>query len=264
MRILLVAGSPCPSSSVLVRSLADGADVVMAVDRGAEACRAGGVVPDAFCGDGDTVSAETLAWVRSGGYEAGGAQGWQPPVAAHHDSVAAPDAALTVTPADDVRDVPEIRGLDGRLGVRVFPPAKYDTDLSLGFSCARTVAEERDEALEVTVTCASGGRMDHALSVFGVLAANADLAPVLVEDGVECRVLSPRGRDSWAFGQDSVGRHFSFVALADGTVVSERGMRWELDHFRVDALRDRGISNVIDAPDACITCHEGILAAFLV
>ena len=105
--------------------------------------------------------------------------------------------------------------------------------------------------------------MDHALAVFGVLAANGDLAPVLVEDAFECRVLSPRGRMSWRLGPDAEGRGFSFVALADGTVVSERGMRWELDHFRVDALRDRGISNVVVAPDAGVTCHEGILAAFL-
>ena len=61
-----------------------------------------------------------------------------------------------------------------------------------------------------------------------------------------------------------MGAHFSFVALADGSVVSEAGMRWELDHFRVDALRDRGISNVIDRAGAAIECHSGILAAFLI
>ncbi len=246
MRVLLVAGSPEPSSPALVSALAAAADSVTAVDRGADACRAAGVVPDSFCGDADTVRPETLAWLcRREGEQASDV------------------ARLDVTPADDVRDVPEIHGIAAAGGVRLFPPAKYDTDLSLAFSCCRQLAAEAGEGLEVSVTCASAGRMDHALAVFGVLAANADLAPALVEDSFECRVLSPRGRDTWELGTDAEGRHFSFVALADGTLVSERGMRWELERFRVDALRDRGISNVVDAPDATVTCHAGILAAFL-
>ena len=247
MRVLLVAGSPEPSSPELVAALAGDVDEVMAVDRGADACRAAGVVPDSFCGDADTVSPDTLAWLcgRAGESEADVRR-------------------LDVTPADDARDVPEVHGLATAGGVRLFEPAKYDTDLSLAFSCCRQLAREADESLEVTVTCASGGRMDHALAVFGVLAANADLAPALAEDAFECRVLSPRGRGSWALGPSAVGRRFSFVALADGTLVSERGMRWELDRFRVDALRDRGISNVVESAGATVTCRDGILAAFLI
>ena len=166
MRILLVAGSPAPSSSALVSRLAAQNDLVLAVDRGADACRAAGVVPGAFCGDTDTVSEEGLAWVRD--------------------------------------------------------------------------------------------------QVFGVLAKNADLAPRLIEDEFECRILAPSGTETWALGEAALGSHFSFVALADDTCVSETGLRWELDHFHVDALRDRGISNVVDAADARVTCHEGILAAFLI
>ena len=247
MRLLLVAGSPEPSSSSLVSRLAVEADQVLAIDRGAEACRAAGVVPDAFCGDADTVSAETLSWVRE-----------------HAAGTPVSEGTLVVDPADDVRERPQIHGLHGDLGIRIFPPAKYDTDLSLGFACARQIAAERGEALDVTVTCASAGRMDHALAVFGVLASNADVAPVLVDDAFECRILAPNGVAAWEFGDECVGSHFSFVALADASVVSEQGMRWELDHFRVDALRDRGISNVIDAPGASITCHAGIVAAFLI
>ncbi len=122
---------------------------------------------------------------------------------------------------------------------------------------------ERSETLEVTVTCASAGRMDHALAVFGVLASNADLAPYACRGRLHLpHPLAARHPDVGAGGA-GLGCHFSFVALADASVVSERGMRWELDHFRVDALRDRGISNVIDADDAAITCHVGIVAAFV-
>lgn len=225
MRVLLVAGSPAPSSSALVSCLSAESDLVLAVDRGADACREAGVVPGAFCGDADTVSADGLAWVR---------------------------------------DQARRREGEDEMPIRLFPPAKDDTDLSLGFSCARELAAERDEALEVTVTCASAGRMDHALAVFGVLTKNADLAPRLVEDEFECRILAPVGATTWELGEGALGHHFSFVALADDTCVSEMGLRWELDHFRVDALRDRGISNVVDAPDARVTCHEGVLAAFLI
>lgn len=225
MRILLVAGSPAPSSSALVSRLAAQNDLVLAVDRGADACRAASVVPGAFCGDADTVSEEGLAWVR--------------------------DQASRREGGDEIP-------------IRLFPPAKDDTDLSLGFTCARELAAERGEELEVTVTCASAGRMDHALAVFGVLAKNADLAPRLIEDEFECRILAPSGTETWELGEGALGDHFSFVALADDTCVSEKGLRWELDHFHVDALRDRGISNVVDTADACVTCHEGILAAFLI
>ena len=225
MRVLLVAGSPAPSSSALVSRLSAESDLVLAVDRGADACREAGVGPGAFCGDADTVSADGLVWVR---------------------------------------DQARRREGEDEMPIRLFPPAKDDTDLSLGFSCARELAAERGEALEVTVTCASAGRMDHALAVFGVLTKNADLAPRLVEDEFECRILAPMGVTTWELGEGALGHHFSFVALADDTCVSEMGLRWELDHFRVDALRDRGISNVVDAADACVTCHEGVLAAFLI
>lgn len=216
MRILMVAGSPEPSSTELVAQLAQSVDAVMAIDRGAEVCRAANILPAYFCGDADTISQDTLSWIKGQNSD-----------------------------------------------VNLFEPAKDDTDLSLGFSTCRHIAKQAHEYLEVAVTCASDGRMDHALAVFGVLAANADLAPVLIEDTFECQILSPKGCPIWEFAESEQGRHFSFVALSDKTELSLDGMRWELDHFKVDALRDRGISNVIDAEDASITVHRGVVAAFL-
>ena len=64
-RVLIVSGSPVVSPTDLVRALADEADYVVACDSGAMACRAAGVKPDAFVGDGDSADADTLAWVRS-------------------------------------------------------------------------------------------------------------------------------------------------------------------------------------------------------
>ncbi len=64
MNVLIIDGSPEPSSSDLVASLAEDADYIVAVDRGAIICRAAGVVPDLFCGDGDSADADTAAWAR--------------------------------------------------------------------------------------------------------------------------------------------------------------------------------------------------------
>lgn len=64
LRILIVDGSPRQSSPELVAGLAEECDLTIAVDHGAEACLAAGVVPDAFCGDADSVSDEARAWVQ--------------------------------------------------------------------------------------------------------------------------------------------------------------------------------------------------------
>ena len=67
MHVLLVDGSPQANPPELVAGLAEDCEVVVAVDRGAEVCRAAGIVPSALVGDMDTISEETLAWVREHG-----------------------------------------------------------------------------------------------------------------------------------------------------------------------------------------------------
>lgn len=152
-------------------------------------------------------------------------------------------------------------------GVRTdirYPSEKYATDLALAIDCARHEAARREARLELSVTCATGGRLDHQLAVVGLLAQHVDALPRLVEDGYECRFLSPLGRDVWEVGKDAqVGATFSVLALREGTVVSERGMRWELDHHELALLEDRGVSNIVASADALVTCEEGIVAAYL-
>ncbi len=144
--------------------------------------------------------------------------------------------------------------------VERYPSEKDDTDLGLAVSCARREAEDRGAALRLTLTCASGGRPDHMLGVWGVLARTASASPRLVEDGFECRVLSREGTPCWTLA-DCVGATVSLVALSPHSVVSASGMRWNLDHARFQALDDLGVSNRVAAADACVRCHEGVLAA---
>lgn len=146
-----------------------------------------------------------------------------------------------------------------------YPTEKYATDLALSISCARHEAARRGAALELTVTCCSGGRPDHALGVLGCLAAAADAAPRVIEDGYECRLLSPEGAARWDVGLDpgSQAATFSALPLVEGTVVSERGMHWSLDERALPLLSDEGVSNIVEHTDACVICHRGLLAAFL-
>ena len=65
LRALVVDGSPEPSSPALVSRLAGVADYVVVADGGADVCRAAGVVPDVFCGDGDSAGSEAAVWARS-------------------------------------------------------------------------------------------------------------------------------------------------------------------------------------------------------
>ena len=214
MRALVVAASPEPSSPVLVSRLAREADYVIAADAGAEVLRAAGVVPDAYCGDEDSSTAETRAWAEGHA-------------------------------ADVVR----------------FPAEKDDTDLELAIGRAQAEADRRGACLRLTVTCASGGRPDHMLVVWGVLARHAQLAPRLVEDGFACRVLAREGEPAWRRPAD-LGRTVSAIALAGDAIVSERGFFWTLDRAQMGPLADRGLSNKVTADDCEVVCHSGVLAVF--
>ena len=97
----------------------------------------------------------------------------------------------------------------------------------------------------------------------GVQTCALPISPELVEDAFTCRVLAPKGRPRWQLPAGSVGRIFSAVAVAEGTVASERGLKWELDRKRLPLLGDEGISNVVASDEAVVECEAGRLAAFL-
>lgn len=144
-----------------------------------------------------------------------------------------------------------------------FPPEKYATDLALALDCARHEAARREAPLALTLTCASGGRPDHALAVVGQLAGARCASARLVEDGFEMRIVSAEGESRWELGPGALGRTFSAIAVAPGTRVDEKGMRWELADKPMELLGDLGVSNVVTAPDASVTCRAGAVAAFL-
>ena len=84
-----------------------------------------------------------------------------------------------------------------------------------------------------------------------------------MEDASELRVLVPVGQAEWRLGVDACGCTFSAVAVAPNTRIDEKGLKWELADKPMGLLDDLGISNVVTAEDACVTCRSGAAAAFL-
>ena len=134
-------------------------------------------------------------------------------------------------------------------------PYKDYTDLALALDSVR----RRWPGAEVIATCATGGRPDMALSVLGLLAGYEDAPVWIVEDKVVARIL--RTGESWTL-EGSEGKTFSIIAIAPGTVASERGLEWELDHSPLGLLADTGISNIVRST-AKITVHQGTAIAYL-
>lgn len=144
---------------------------------------------------------------------------------------------------------------DPPFSIERYNPHKDSTDLALAL---RAVGERWGEA-PIRCTCLSGGRPDHALAVLGCLAAWG--GPVeLVEEAFTGRIL--RAGERWEL-EGGAGRLFSLVPLSPCAVVSEQGMRWELDRCEVTLLSDLGISNVVEAERAIAACHEGDVGCWL-
>lgn len=131
-------------------------------------------------------------------------------------------------------------------------PEKDDTDLS--FALDRVVAI-CGPAARVALLGALGGRLDHLLGVLGVCRTHVGLAIDLIDRTTKAQLISPEGRASVAV--PGAGTSFSVIPLADDTVVSERGARWDLDHAHLDALQDLGVSNRVARDEASVTCHAG-------
>lgn len=134
-------------------------------------------------------------------------------------------------------------------------PYKDNTDLALALDSVRRLWP----GAEVVATCATGGRPDMALSVLGLLADYEDAPVWIAEDKVVARFL--HAGESWTI-EGAEGKTFSIIAIAPGTVVSEHGLEWELDHSPLGLLADTGISNIVRTT-AKITVHTGVAIGFL-
>ena len=143
-----------------------------------------------------------------------------------------------------------------------FPMDKDDTDLGLALAWLEANAESL--GVGGIVACGlTGGRVDHELGVFGVLARRASLPVRLETETSTVCFLSPRTKPRLDLAPQDVGRTLSVIALLGPACVSESGMRWNLDHATLDPLDDLGVSNVVEAPRACVEVYSGTALAIV-
>ena len=137
-----------------------------------------------------------------------------------------------------------------------FPMDKDDTDLGLALSWLAGHAVELGVS-GIVATGITGGRVDHELGVFGVL-ARMETLPIRIETPASTvHVLSCQSNPHVIFCTQDVGRTLSVVALPAPACLSESGMRWNLDHATLNTLDDLGISNVIEQDGAVVEVHAG-------
>jgi thiamine pyrophosphokinase len=191
-----------------------------------------------------------------------GAAGLAKELAAEADLVIAVDGGGTV--CRDANVVPDVLlgdfdSIDAALvdelhsgGARVvrFPAEKDATDLELAFAEARLLG-----ATQVTVTAASGGRLDHTLGVVATLAANSDLLPHIEEPGSRAWLLADSARREIALG--GLGAVVSLIPLGGDAVVTAKGFRWGLERAGLGAFHTLGVSNVVDSNRATVEVHAG-------
>lgn len=147
-----------------------------------------------------------------------------------------------------------------------FPPAKYATDFRLALEAAEYAAYDQAAALDVVVCCATGGsRPDHGYAALGQLAGADAASARLVEDGFEMRILRADRTSTWHLGAGSQGKTFSAIAAVPNTQVSLSGMHWNLEcHVLMGWLDETCLSNDVVACDAKVSCHQGVLFAFVI
>jgi thiamine pyrophosphokinase len=133
-----------------------------------------------------------------------------------------------------------------------FPADKDQTDLELALAEARVRG-----ATAVTVTAATGLRLDHTVASLAALVGAADLRPEVSEPMLSAWVLHPNGRRQLSV-QGPNGT-LSLAAWGAPCVVSASGLKWPLDGHTLSPESGLGLSNVITSDSADLVVHEGAL-----
>lgn len=129
-------------------------------------------------------------------------------------------------------------------------PIKDDTDAIL----AADTAIERG-CTELRFFCAIGGRFDHTF-------ANVQMLEYLHNKGVQAQLFGGSERIRLLHsGETAVLERFSgfasVFALTESAVVSERGMKYPLEQYRIERSFPLGVSNEVTEEHGSIEVHEG-------
>lgn len=142
---------------------------------------------------------------------------------------------------------PEIEQLPPGSVHRDSDPDSTDLEKAVAFAF-------RQGATSVDVTCASGGRMDHALANLSVLVSHRGDPPLrIIDDRFEVSLV-----DGAASIEGEPGTVISLVAIGECTGVTTTGMRWDLDRHTL-RFSARGVHNELAGTHASVSVETGDL-----
>jgi thiamine pyrophosphokinase len=138
---------------------------------------------------------------------------------------------------------------------------KDETDLELALRCAH------EQGFKSTVVLNwRGGRIDHELACLGAAAKMANsFAPsgLLLLSDSEIIIVVAQGREVNVGKYLAAGQIFSTLPIMASTVISECGLRWNLQGAKLEVLDPRGISNVVEDKSAAIQVESGAIAIII-
>lgn len=148
-----------------------------------------------------------------------------------------------------IGDMDSVECLDFDGEIYTFPSEKDETDCELAIRFA--IEKGADE---VILTCALGGRYDHALANLSLL-LNFSCAKIMEKDCVIFRCTTCE-----LFGEK--GKTFSIIPFTD-TVVSLESVKYPTEYVKFSSGTSLGISNEFIGDTAKITVHEGKALIFI-
>ena len=136
--------------------------------------------------------------------------------------------------------------------------ARFDSDKDVtDLHLALTEAARRG-CSRVLVVGVLGGRQDHQLCVWGDLARFVHLSPTVLSEDGSYHILG----SAHTLEIPRPGTQVSLIALSGDVVVSESGMRWDLDREPLSLLDGRGLSNEV-LEDGFVEVHSGTAAVLV-
>ncbi|MCP5033904.1 MAG: thiamine diphosphokinase [Actinomycetia bacterium] len=144
------------------------------------------------------------------------------------------------------------RGLGAE--IRTHPPDKDQTDLELALDLAMTTNPDR-----IVVVGIGGGRLDHLLANFAVLAHHR-YRSVDIDGLVGTALISVVTTTRLLAG--TIGELISLLPMhGDATGVATEGLQYRLDDETLRGGSSRGVSNVFAATEATVSLSGGALLA---
>jgi len=190
------------------------------------------------------------------------------------DAVASGDAVVVA--ADSGLDLALRLGIRPTLVVGDFDsvtPRALDDAITDGIAVERSPADKDETDLDLALTASlargvdrlvvlggAGGRLDHLLGNLGALARVGASVPTEAWLGTELVVVVGGAHTPVWSASLPAGAVVSVLPVGGDAVVSERGVRWPLDHHRLPLGSTQGISNEAagDGVPVEIGVHEGL------